>query len=255
MTTDFFENDGFHLRYRDEGSPDAVTILLVHGFGSNIDVNWVNPGWFETLTGAGYRVVAFDHRGHGESDKSHHKADYTPTLMARDAVALLDHLDIRDAVFFGYSMGARVSVFAALDASERVRALILGGLGEALVTGTGEWDPIADALRTDRPEFITHKQGMMFRKFADQTRSDRLALSACIETSRELVSRDQVATIGQPVLIGVGTRDDIAGKPEPLAAMMRRAEAFSIEGRDHMLSVGDRTFKAKVLEFLAGLDG
>jgi len=59
-----------------------------------------------------------------------------------------------------------------------------------------------------------------------------------------------VARITEPTLIAVGTTDDIGGSPEALAALMPNAVAFAIEGRDHMLSVGDRTFKKRALEFL-----
>ena len=90
-----------------------------------------------------------------------------------------------------------------------------------------------------------------FRAFADQTRSDRQALAACIMTSRTLLSEDEIARITQPTLVAVGTRDDIGGSPEALAALMPHGEAFEIEGRDHMLAVGDRSFKKRVLEFLA----
>ena len=244
----FFESRGFSLRYEDEG--DGPAIMLIHGFGSNIDVNWINPGWFDTLVKAGYRVIAFDHLGHGQSDKSHNDQDYFPSLMASDAIHLLDHLTIEQASLFGYSMGARISVFAALEHEARIEKLILGGLGIALITGTGDWDVIAEALTTETPDQIKNLQGQMFRKFADQTKSDRLALAACITTSRQLVSQVQVKSITKPVLIGVGTKDDIAGAPSPLAALMPHGQAFAIEGRDHMLAVGDRSFKARVLAFL-----
>ena len=78
-----------------------------------------------------------------------------------------------------------------------------------------------------------------------------LALAACITTSRELISEQDVARIAQPTLVAVGTKDDIAGSAAELAALMPNAESFDIEGRDHMLSVGDRTFKKRALEFLA----
>jgi pimeloyl-ACP methyl ester carboxylesterase len=90
----------------------------------------------------------------------------------------------------------------------------------------------------------------MFRTFADQTKSDRRALAACIQTSRDLISADEMAGIYQPTLVAVGTTDEIAGSPAALADLMPHGEAFAIEGRDHMLSVGDRTFKKRVLEFL-----
>ncbi|MBP0616269.1 alpha/beta fold hydrolase [Jiella mangrovi] len=250
MTTGQFTNDGLHLAFLDEGDPARPAVLLVHGFASSMRVNWIDTGWVETLTMAGLRVVAFDHRGHGQSDKPKDPAAYTPQKMASDCFALLDHLDIAAATFFGYSMGARVSAFAALAEPERVERLVFGGLGIALVTGTGDWDPIAEALRAPSLDDVSHARGRMFRAFADKTKSDRLALAACIETSRDELAEDEVGRISQPVLIGVGTKDDIAGAPEPLAALMPNAEVLAIEGRDHMLSVGDRRFKEAVVGFV-----
>jgi len=246
--TDFFEHEGFRLAFMDEGEGDPV--LLVHGFASNFKVNWVNPGWVKTLRDAGYRVVAFDHRGHGQSSSSLVAEDYHPSRMAADAVALLDHLGIGAAHWFGYSMGARVSAFAALATPERMGALVLGGLGMGLVKGVGEWDIIAVALRAPDPATITHPRGQMFRTFADRTHSDRMALAAAIEGSRAELSIEDAGRITRPTLVGVGTKDDLAGSATALAEIIPGAEGFDISGRDHMLAVGDRSFKAKVLAFL-----
>lgn len=248
----FFEHEGFRLAYLDQHPEegDGEPILLIHGFASNMTVNWTNPGWVHDLRRAGYRVIAFDHRGHGKSSASYDPADYTPSKMAGDAAALLDHLGIERAHVMGYSMGARVSTFLALEHPERVASLILGGLGIGMIEGVGDWDPIAVALRVEDASTITHPRGKMFRAFADQTKSDRLALAACIETSRILLSPAEVARVTQPTLIAVGTKDDIAGSPHELSDLMPDAEAFDVEGRDHMLAVGDRTFKKKAIEFL-----
>ncbi len=246
----FFPHDGLQLAYFDEGEPSGEPILLIHGFASKAVVNWVSPGWLKTLGDAGYRVIAIDNRGHGASDKPHDPAAYRMPVMAGDAVALLDHLGIDTAHFFGYSMGARICAFSALAAPERVRSIILGGLGIGMVNGVGDWDPIADALLAPSLDDVTHERGRMFRAFAEQTKSDRIALAACIRTSRDLVSADDAAKIDMPVLIGVGTKDDIAGSPHELAALMPNATAVDIPGRDHMLAVGDKVFKKAALEFL-----
>ena len=119
------------------------------------------------------------------------------------------------------------------------------------MNGVGDWDPIADALLASSLDDVSHERGRMFRAFADRTRSDRLALAACIQTSRKELTEDEVSRLRQPTLIGVGTKDDIAGSADDLAELMPHGEAFSIPNRDHMLAVGDRLFKAKVLEFLA----
>jgi pimeloyl-ACP methyl ester carboxylesterase len=90
----------------------------------------------------------------------------------------------------------------------------------------------------------------MFRIFAEQTKSDLRALAACIRGSRQTLSRTQVAAIGVPVLVAVGTRDHVAGNPHELAALIPGAKALDIPDRDHMLSVGDQVYKAGVIDFL-----
>jgi pimeloyl-ACP methyl ester carboxylesterase len=127
---------------RDLGEP----ILLIHGFASNHRINWVNPRWVDTLTKAGRRVVAFDNRGHGQSEKLYAPADYHADLMTRDAVNLLAHLGIERADLMGYSMGARTASFLALAEPNLVRSLILGGLGDRLVRDGGLPETIAAAL-------------------------------------------------------------------------------------------------------------
>ncbi len=244
----FFENDGLKFAYVDEG--DGEPILLIHGFASSSLYNWIQPGWMQTLTAAGYRAIAIDNRGHGASDKPHDMSLYTPTLMAGDAAALLDHLDIPMAHVMGYSMGARISAFLALERPERVHDLVFGGLGIGMVEGAGDWSPIAEALMADDPEAITHPRGRMFRMFADKTKSDKIALAACVITSKEEISAQSMAGITQPALVAVGTRDDIGGDPHRLAALMPHGEAIDIPNRDHMLAVGDKVYKQAVIEFL-----
>jgi pimeloyl-ACP methyl ester carboxylesterase len=247
----FFTHDGFDLRYETwRENAGKTPILLIHGFASNLDVNWVAPLWVKTLTDSGYPVIAFDHRGHGKSSSSRNRDHYTPQKMAGDAFALLDHLGVSQAHFMGYSMGARVSAFAATIASRRVASLCFGGLGMALIDGAGFWGPVHDALIADDVSTITDPRALMFRKFADQTKSDRLALGACIEGSRINMTIGEAAMITAPTLVAVGTKDDLAGSGICLAALMQNARAFDIEGRDHMLAVGDRTFKARYLSFL-----
>lgn len=246
-----FTHDGLPIAYFDEGDPAGDPILLIHGFASSANVNWVYPGWLKTLGDAGYRVIALDNRGHGASGKPHDPSVYHPQAMAGDAVALLDHLGIAEVHVMGYSMGARISAFLTLAHPNRVRSLVLGGLGIGMVTGVGDWDPIADALNAPSLDVVTHERGRMFRAFADQTKSDRKALAACISTSRDLLSVEDMGRIDVPVLIAVGTKDDIAGSAQELAALIPDAVALDIPGRDHMLAVGDRVFKKAALEFWA----
>ena len=248
-----FSSDGVRIAYIDVapgGSDVGEPILLIHGFASSHRINWVNPRWVDTLSKAGRRVIAFDNRGHGQSEKLYDPAAYHSDAMALDAANLLDRLSIARADVMGYSLGARIGSFLALAEARRVRSLVLGGLGAHLVEGDGLPLGIAEAMEAPSLEGLTDPMQRMFRAFADQNHSDRRALAACIRGSRQTLDEAEVSRIACPVMVAVGTRDEIAGDPRRLAAMFPDGEALEIPGRDHNLAVGDKVYKAGVLRFL-----
>jgi pimeloyl-ACP methyl ester carboxylesterase len=244
-----FRSGPVEIAYLDEGAGEPT--VLVHGFASNKETNWVHPGWVTTLTRAGRRVIALDNRGHGASTKLYDAAAYHSDLMAGDVLALLDHLGIARADVMGYSMGARIAAFCAVLAPARVRSVVLGGLGIRLVEGVGLPESIAYALEAASLDEVTDPSGRVFRQFAEQTKSDLAALAACIRGSRQTLSQEEVARIAVPVLIAVGTHDRVACSAPALAALIPGARALDIPGRDHMVAVGDRVFKTAVVAFLA----
>jgi pimeloyl-ACP methyl ester carboxylesterase len=164
--------------------------------------------------------------------------------------ALMDHLCIARADVLGYSMGARIAAFLALNHPERVRSAILGGLGIKLVEGVGLPEIVARGFEAASLAEVSDPSAYTFRSFAEQTKSDLKALAACIRGNRQVLSREEVAKIALPVLVAVGTNDLVAGSPEALAALIPGARALAIPDRDHMLAVGDKVFKAGVLDFL-----
>ncbi len=244
-----FSNDGVEIAFLDEG--EGEPIVLVHGFASNKEVNWVEPGWVTTLRRAGRRVIALDNRGHGASAKLYDPAAYHSAIMAEDVRALIDHLGLPRADVMGYSMGARITAFLALAHPGRVRSAVLGGLGIRLVEGVGLPDTIADAFEAPSLAAVADPTAYLFRAFAEQTKSDLRALGACMRGSRQTLSRAEVSRIAVPMLVAVGSEDPIAGSPQALAALIPGARALAIPGRDHMLAVGDKAFKSAVLAFLS----
>ena len=249
-----FVSDRLTLAYLDlppEGRDLGEPILLIHGFASTHRINWTQPGWASALTKAGRRTVLLDNRGHGESDKPHDASAYATPNMARDAANLLAHLNILRADVMGYSMGARIGAFLALERPDLVRSLVLGGLGIHLVEGVGLPLGIADAMEAPSLDALSDPMQRMFRAFADQNGADLKALAACIRGSRQTLSRDEVARIAAPVLVAVGTADPVAGDTHALAALLPDGEALDIPGRDHNRAVGDRVYKQGVADFLA----
>ena len=246
-----FSNKGVGIAYIDvpphQGQGPAV--LLIHGFASNHSVNWIGTQWVKSLTHAGYRVVAFDNRGHGQSDKLYDPDAYTTQNMAGDAVALLDHLGIERAGVIGYSMGARISACLTRANPRRVQCLSMGGLGYRLVDGVGLPLGIADALEAPSLADVTEPMGRMFRAFADQNKQDLKALAACIRGSRQTMPIEHVRLMSTPTIICVGTADPIAGEAQKLADLMPDAVAFDIIGRDHNVAVGDKTHRAAVIDY------
>src|SRR4029077_18315752 len=151
-----FKYGDVEIAYLDEG--EGEPIVLVHGFASTKEVNWVNPGWVRTLTGAGRRAIALDNRGHGQSTKFYDPADYHTAKMAEDVRALLDHLGIERADVMGYSMGARIAAFLALNHPACVRSAIFAGLGIKLVHGVGLPETVAEGMEAPSIDAIADRQ-------------------------------------------------------------------------------------------------
>ena len=150
----------------------------------------------------------------------------------------------------GFIVG-RITAYLGQRSPERLRNIILGGIGMGLIEGGGPGENVASALEAASLDDVTDPVGRTFRAFADQTRSDRRALAACLRGSRRLMTRDEAAAISVPTLIAVGTTDDIAGSASRLAEVIPGSQVLDIPNRDHMRAVGDRVYKDGVLEFLA----
>lgn len=111
------ENDGARLAWGEAG--DGAPILLIHGLGYD------RRGWgpAQGLLAGGLRVLTFDNRGVGESDRP--PGPYSIALMAADALAVLDDAGVGRAHLVGTSLGGMVAQELALSSPERVETLVL----------------------------------------------------------------------------------------------------------------------------------
>lgn len=252
-----FTSDGVLIAY-DDITPQAGcdrTIVLIHGFASNRNEGWRRTGWYGAFERRRMRVIALDQRGHGESAKLYDPADYTRGKLASDVIALMDHLGVGRADLFGYSMGTRTALQAAVTAPDRVSNLILGGVGGKLLEPSppGLGTTMAEAMLADDPETIANPMLRSFRQFADEQGEDRKALAAVTQVQNPPFDRAALAALPMPVLVVAGQGDEGAGDPEDLARVFAHAHAVTVAGCDHFSAIPHALTKAAVFDFLDGV--
>ena len=228
-------------------------IVLHHGFGANTASNWERPGIADALAAAGRRVIAFDARCHGESEKILDPARLTRARLARDVTEIADEAGLGPYDLAGYSLGGFISVIVAVRDS-RVRRLAICGSCDQLFL-----DQLADqgmryvpaALRSDDPKEVPAKVARGFRRFADATGSDRMALAACFEGINGpdwQSSGEAVPLIRVPTLVIGGKDDYIMVGVERLTDVIPGAQMVWTSG-DHFTALDDPAFAANLSEF------
>jgi len=141
-----FTHRGRRIGYREHGGGPHV-IVLTHGLLMD---SRMYTRLAPTLADAGHRVITVDMLGHGESEQPYEMTSYSMPQFGRDVVALLDHLELAQAVIGGTSLGANVALEIAVAAPGGVRALVLEMpvLENALPAAAAAFVPLALALRS-----------------------------------------------------------------------------------------------------------
>jgi pimeloyl-ACP methyl ester carboxylesterase len=248
------DSNGVWIRFEQYGEPTAPTVLLVHGFASSADDNWVQTGWVRALTRAGRRVVTLDCRGHGKSDKPHDPAAYGHDTMAGDLEEVLRYANARTVDVFGYSMGSFLTLRLLERKPGRVRSAILGGVGEGMLKARPGRAAIAAALAAKDPSTITDPSARAFRAFAEARGNDLRALAAVQSAESALPDLEVLGRLTLPILVVTGAKDTLVGSPEKLAQALPGARAEIVPDADHITAVTHPRTKEIVLGFLAGVD-
>ncbi len=110
---------------RDTGG-DGPVVMLLHGWMASADLNW--GGAYDDLAGAGYRVLAVDHRGHGRGVRP--LGPFRLADCAADAAGVLRTLELAPALVVGYSMGGAIAQLVARDHPDVVAGLVLSGTAQ-----------------------------------------------------------------------------------------------------------------------------
>lgn len=263
----YFDADGVRIRYVERGQGEPV--VLLHGLGGSVET-WTNSGILQALA-QDHRVIAFDMRGHGQSDKPHDPKKYGREMVL-DVVRLLDHLGIQRAHIAGYSLGGMiVSQLLTLQPDRFLSATLIAAGGRFGVSPDAEREIEAQAREveaecvspsliialapSDAPKPSEERIAQMSRDcFADSTR-DRFATAAFMRSrSEQVVDPAAAARVTVPTLGIVGSADAMKRGLDSLAAMRPSVRVIVLEGATH---AGERgilnrpELKTALHEFLA----
>lgn len=213
-----------------EPGSEAKTVLLVHGFTADAEINWTLPGVTDALRAAGFRVVLYDQRGHGRSQMSD-DPEFYGLPMAEDAIRLLDHLGLDRVHLAGYSMGGMIATRLLVDHPERFNRAVIGGMG-----------------------WVRANDGAGRRSRYNPNRFERKALWACfIEFWQFGITEDQLRQIEVPTALVIAQHDlliRIAGV-DPLLRIRPDIPLTVIADVNHITCVADPAFAEALVQFLA----
>ena len=224
-----FDSDGVKIHYWLDGEEGGLKepVLLIHGFSANAAVNWRTPGIVRALSDD-YLVITIDNRGHGQSDKPESQEDYGIKMVA-DAVGLLDHLDIEAAHVVGYSMGSMIGLKMAVEHPDRVRSLLLGGMG---------WTRQGDEIRS---------------RYENAAARPSKALTACYRRFWELgVARRELEELAVPTALVVGSEDGLfETSVRPLREVRPDIPLTVVPGANHVNAVFRPELREAIREFVS----
>jgi pimeloyl-ACP methyl ester carboxylesterase len=243
----FFDSfDGARLAWRELG--EGRPLVLIHGYFSNAEVNWIKYGHAAKIAAAGFRVIMPDLRGHGDSAKPHDASAYPPDALMRDGLALIAHLALTDYDLGGYSLGGRTTVRMLVNGATPRRA-VLAGMGLSGILHTQGRGGYFRNVLTHLGSFERGSAEWLTEAFLKTTGGDPVALLNILGTFVD-TSEAELRTITVPTLVATGVDDDDNGSAAHLAAMLPHGTYVEVPG-NHMSAVTKSELGTAVTDFLA----
>ncbi len=260
----FFDSAGVRIRYIVEGKGEPV--VLIHGFGVNLELMWAETGIIKGLADS-YQVIALDNRGHGKSDRPHDPQQYG-FRMVDDVIRLMDHLKIAKAHVVGYSLGGRIVTVLLATHPGRLRTAVIGGAGLPDAQGIQEQRKVAiemaDSLEQGKgvgPLIVALAPRGAPPPNAEQIEAvnklflawnDPLAVAAVARGNLALyASEARLRANRVPALALVGDLDPRKTDAENLARVAPHVSLVVIPAANHMNAVGQPEFLKSLRAFLA----
>ncbi|WP_026736763.1 alpha/beta fold hydrolase [Fischerella sp. PCC 9605] len=228
----YANNQGIRIHYQVQG--DGPPLVLHHGITQSWE-DWQEKSYTKALS-RDYQLILLDARGHGASDKPHDPAAYALPLRVTDVTAVLDDLNIRQAHFFGYSMGGWIGFGMAKYAPERLHSLIIGGA-----------HPYEESMQPFREPMSKGMEGLvsfaeaMFGQWltpAGKTRLISNDLQALIALAQDRPSiEDVLPTMTMPCLLFSGDADFRYAEIQECAKHMPNVTFVSLPECDHFAAM------------------
>ncbi len=239
--------DGTRIAWQSLGRGPAV--LLVHGFLSSAQMNWIGPGTAAAIAEAGFRVLLPDLRGHGLSDAPEDARFYPPDVLAADLEQVLADARARDCHLVGYSLGARTAV-RLLVRGLKPQKLVLGGMGLGGVLSLATRQDFFIRAIEQRETLRRGDAGYEVARFLKSTGTNP---QAAIHVLRSQVASmmENLSALTTPTLVICGDRDQDNGSAADLAAALPHARYAEIPG-DHMSAVVSKNLGLEIIGFLRG---
>jgi pimeloyl-ACP methyl ester carboxylesterase len=256
--------NGININYNTDGQGEPLVMIM--GFSAD------QRGWATQvgLFKKHYKVITFDNRGVGKSDKP--AGPYTTKMMADDTIGLIDHLGIRKANFLGVSMGGLIAQEIAINYPQRVNKVVLvstypcqdnqsNGVTQEMVNvfqlPYHKWVENLINLAFDKPlnRFLFNFQIRVYSIFigASNKASNKAGIIGQIEACRTHNTMEKLSSIQSPTLVITGAQDRVI-KPsssKTLAEQIPHARLFKIENGSHACYAEMKDiFNREVLSFL-----
>lgn len=241
----FGVSDGISIHVSEVG--EGRPLILIHGYFSEADTNWIKFGHAGLLAWAGYRVIMPDLRAHGKSGKPHDAAHYPRDVLADDQFALIDHLGLGDFDLGGYSLGGRTVARMLARGCKPGRAII-SGMG---LQGLTDTEKRGDHFRHVLDNLGQHERGspaFMAEAFLKTTGGDPVALRHILDTFVD-TPLETIQGFNLPVAVICGEDDQDNGSAAALANALPQGKLIAVPG-NHMSAVIKPELGAAIRNFL-----
>jgi pimeloyl-ACP methyl ester carboxylesterase len=241
----FISSDGIQIHVRETG--EGRPLILIHGYISEAETNWIKYGHAALLAEAGFRVIMPDLRAHGLSGKPHDPTHYPKDILADDQFALIAHLGLTDFDLGGYSLGGR-TVARMLARGCRPTKAIISGMGLQGLTNTSRRGAHFRHVLTNLGKHGRGSPAFMAEAFLKTTGGDPLALLGILDTFVD-TPLEAIAGFDLPVAVICGEEDQDNGSASALAEALPHGQLISIPG-NHMSAVVKPELGQAIRDFL-----